>query len=145
MMEKINKLTEVQLRATRKIAMGIGFDEIASELSINRATLYRWRKLPHFAYEVTHLVDAVKEESRERVVRDVSEINDIVLSTLLDVAQNDSSGSARVSAARALTEMVQKAGERTSDNDVMKDQSSEIKALLQLIQKDSGNVIQPSV
>ena len=35
------------------------------------------------------LVESVKEESRVRVVRDISEIKDIILDTLLDVAQND--------------------------------------------------------
>ncbi|NOR71718.1 MAG: hypothetical protein GQ532_18860 [Methylomarinum sp.] len=47
------------------------------------------------------------------------------------VAQNDISGSARV-----LTEMMQKAEERSSQNDVMQDQSDEIKNLLQLIHSE---------
>jgi len=114
-------------------AMGISFREIAAELDINRTTVYRWRKLPPFSEEVSRLVDAAKEESTDRVVRDISEIKDIVLSTLLDVAQYDDSGSARVSAARVLTEMVQKAEERSSSNNVMRDQSEEIKGLPQSI------------
>lgn len=48
-----------------------------------------------------------------------------------NVAQNDISGSTRVSATRVLTEMKQKAEECSSQNNVMQDQSDGIKDLLQ--------------
>ena len=132
----IKELTELQLRAARMTAMGVSYGEIASKLDVNRTTVYRWRKLPGFSAEVSALVDTVKKENRERVVRDISDIKDIVLDALLDVAQYDVSGSARVSAARVLTEMMQKAEERSNQNDVMRDQSGEIKDLLQLIHSE---------
>ncbi len=130
------ELTAIQLRAARMTAMGISFNEIAAELDINRVTVYRWRQLPQFAEEVSRLVNTAREECKERVIRDISEIKDIVMNTLLDVAQYDTSGSARVAAARTLTEMVQKAEDRSDRSDVMRDQSEEIKGLLQLIQKE---------
>ena len=77
--------------------------------------------------------DAAKEESKGIIVKDIAEVKDVVLSTLLDVAKFDSSGSARVIAARALMEMVEKAENSPSDSDVMKDQSEEIKGMLKLI------------
>ncbi len=134
------ELTEIQLKAARMTAMGISFGEIASELNINRTTIYRWRKLPPFSAEISRLVDAAKEENKDLVVRDISEIKDIVLTTLLDVAQYDDSGSARVSAARVLTEMVEKAESRSDKNNVMRDQSDEIKGLLQLIHNERSGV-----
>ena len=130
------ELTEIQLRTARMTAMGISFNEIAAELDINRVTVYRWRQLPQFASEVSKLVNTAREECKDRVIRDISEIKDIVMNTLLDVAQYDTSGSARVAAARTLTEMVQKAEDRSDRSDVMRDQSEEIKGLLQLIQKE---------
>lgn len=137
---KDTELTEIQLKAARMTAMGISYGEIASKLDINRTTVYRWRKLPEFSAEVSALVDTVKKENRERVVRDISDIKDIVLDTLLDVAQYDVSGSARVAAARVLTEMMQKAEERSNQNDVMRDQSDEIKDLLQLIHSEQTGI-----
>ena len=136
----IHELTEPQLRAARMVAMGEAYNDIASQLDIDRTTIYRWRKQSQFAAEVKQLADAVSQEGRKRAVRDVSEINDIVLNTLLDVAQNDASGSARVSAARALTDLVEKAEERAKhvDYDVMRDQSGEIKALLEDIRARSN-------
>ena len=133
------ELSEPQLRAARMIAMGEAYNDIASQLEIDRTTIYRWRKQLQFASEVARLIDTATQEGRNRVVRDVSEINDVVLSTLLDVAQNDASGSARVSAARALTDLVDKAEERAKqvDYDVMRDQSGEIKALLEDIRARS--------
>jgi hypothetical protein len=113
-------------------AMSISFREISTELQINRATVYRWRQLPQFASELSRLVNTAREECKERVIRDISEIKDIVMNTLLDVAQYDTSGSARVSAARALTEMIQKAEDRSDWSDVMRDQSEEIKGLLHI-------------
>lgn len=132
------ELTEVQLRVARLIAMGMGYKEVAGELSIDRTTLYRCRKTPTFSDEVSRLMESAREETRQRVVRDISEINDIVLSTLLDVAQNDSSGSARVQAARTLGEMVQRAEERANnaDDDVMRDRSGEIRAILEHIRQE---------
>ena len=126
------ELSEPQLRAARMIAMGEPYNDISSQLGIDRTTIYRWRKLPVFSAEVKRLVEAATLEGRNRVIRDVSEINDVVLTTLLDVAQNDASGSARVSAARALTDLVERAEERTKRDqfDVMQDQSGEIKAIL---------------
>ncbi len=132
----MTELTDIQLKAARMIAMGIGINHIASQLSINRTTIYRWRKLPNFSDELSHLASTAKTESAERVIRDIAEIKDVVLSTLLDVAQHDASGSARVSAARVLTELMEKTEGRTSQNDVMRDQSDEIKGLLQLIQQE---------
>ena len=127
------ELTEPQLRAARMIAMGDPYNTIASELGIDRTTVYRWRKLPVFSAEVKRLVEAATLAGRNRVIRDVAEINEVILSTLLDVAQHDASGSARVSAARALTDLVTRAEERAKDDqfDVMQDQSNEIKAILE--------------
>lgn len=130
--DSISEMTEPQLRAARMIAMGESYNDISSQLGIDRTTIYRWRKLSEFSTEVKRLVEAAALEGRNRVVRDVSEINDVVLTTLLDVAQNDASGSARVSAARALTDLVERAEERSKRDqfDVMQDQSGEIKAIL---------------
>ncbi len=134
------ELSEPQLRAARMIAMGEPYNDISSQLGIDRTTIYRWRKLPEFSAEAKRLVEPATLEGRNRVIRDVSEINDVVLTTLLDVAQNDASGSARVSAARALTDLVDKAEERAKhvDYDVMRDQSGEIKALLEDIRARSN-------
>lgn len=137
---RTTELTELQLRAARMIAMGISFNEIATELNINRTTIYRWRQFHQFATEVSRLANTAREKCRERVIQDISEIKDIVMNTLIDVALNDSSGSARVSAARALTEMIQKAEDRSDQTDVMRDQSEEIKRLLQLIQGEQLNI-----
>ena len=82
----MGQLTEIQTKAARKAAMGIEFNEIADRLDIDRTTLYRWRKHPLFGAEVTRLIDTAKSETENRVVHDVAEINDIVLTTLLDVA-----------------------------------------------------------
>ncbi len=134
------ELTEPQLRAARMIAMGESYNDIAAQLGIDRTTIYRWRKLPRFSEEVKVLIDTATQEGRNRVVRDIQDINDVVLSTLLDVAQNDSSGGARVSAARALTELVDRAEERAqrAQNDVMRDQSGDIRALLEDIRANRG-------
>lgn len=133
-------LAEPQLRAARMIAMGESYNDISAQLDIDRTTIYRWRKLPSFAAEVSRLIETAMEEGRSRVVRDVSEINDIVLNTLLDVAQNDASGSARVTAARALSDLVEKAEERASpsEHNVMQDQSVEIRGLLEEIKQEQG-------
>ena len=129
------ELTEVQLRAARLLAMGESYKNISTQLGVDRTTIYRWRKLPPFSAELSKLTGAAMAEGRDRVVRDVTEINDIILSTLVDVAENDTSGSARVSAARVLVEMVERAEERAAqtDHDVMKDQSTEIRLLLEEI------------
>ena len=131
-------LTEAQLRAARLIAMGMGYKGVAGELGIDRITLYRWRKMPAFISEVSGLLESAREETRERVVRDVSEVQDLVLDTLIDVARNDSSGSARVSAARTLKEYMDQAEERAKDaeNDLMADKSGEIRAILEHIRKE---------
>ncbi|MFT7467958.1 MAG: transposase-like protein [Candidatus Pseudothioglobus sp.] len=129
------KFSEPQLRAARMIAMGIPFNDIAAELDVDRTTIFRWRKQPQFSAEVKKLTETVAEESHNKVIRDISEIKDVILGTLLDVAQNDASGSARVSAARTLSELVEKAEERSTrvDYDVMRDQTGEIKTILQEI------------
>jgi transposase-like protein len=129
----VNELTEPQLRAARLISLGEAYNDIATELDIDRVTLYRWRKQPEFAEELSRLTQEATQKNREHLVRDISEINDVILGTLLDVAQNDVSGGARVSAARALTELVDRAEERAqrAQYDVMRDQSSDIKALLE--------------
>lgn len=129
------KFSEPKLRAARMIAMGIPFNDIASELGVARTTLFRWRKQPQFDAEVKKLTDAAAEESHNSVVRDISEIRNVILTTLSDVAQNDISGSARVAAARTLSDLVEKAEERSTrvDYDVMRDQTGEIKTLLQEI------------
>jgi hypothetical protein len=134
------ELSEPQLRAARMIAMGEPYNDISSQLGIDRTTIYRWRKLPEFSTEVKRLVEAATLEGRKRVVRDVSEINDVILGTLLDVAQNDSSGGARVSAARALTELVERAEDRAqyAQHDVMRDQSVEIRGLLEDIRAEQN-------
>lgn len=146
----IVELTEIQLRAARLMAMGEPYKDIAQELGVDRTTLYRWRKLSAFSSELSRLTDAAVEEGRNRVVRDVTEINDIVLSTLVDVAENDTSGSARVSAARVLVDMVERAEDRASQatHNVMKDQSGEIRLLLEEIREqhiytDSTGAITP--
>ena len=130
------KLTETQINVTRMIAMGVSFDDIAREFGINRSTIYRWRKLDYFNEEIGRLVNTAKAQSSDRIIRDIEEIKDIVLSTLIDVAQNDSSGSARVSAAKVLSDMIETAEHRINNNNVMQDQSGEIKKLLQQIQAD---------
>ena len=126
-------MTTRQLNAARMIAMGISLNDIAEELQVNRSTIYRWRSLPHFSSEVSRLADAAQQKSHECIVRDIAEIKDVILSTLIDVAQNDGSGSARVSAARVLNEMVLKAEDISDVEDVMQDQSEEIREMLQLI------------
>ena len=72
-------LTEAQLRAARLIAMGMGYKAVARELEIDRTSLWRWRKSSVFMDEVSRLMESAREETRERVVRDVSEVQDLVL------------------------------------------------------------------
>ena len=141
-----HELAEPQLRAARLIAMGESYQDISAQLAIDRTTIYRWRKLPRFADEVSRLIDTAMEEGRSRVVRDVSAISDIVLDTLLDVAQNDGSGSARVSAAKALTDLVERAEDRASgaEYDLMRDQSGEIKTILDDIRSQQVLLTGPS-
>ncbi len=141
------ELTELQLRAARLMSMGVSYKDIAQQIGIDRTTIYRWRQLPEFSAELVNLAEAAKAGGRDRVVRDVSEINDIILSTLIDVAENDASGSARVSAARVLAEMVERAEERAdqASRDIMKDHSGEIRLLLQEIkaqQSDTSCVVE---
>ena len=130
------KLTETQINVARKIAMGINFDDIAQEFGINRSTIYRWRKLDHFNDEIVRLLVAAKTQSSDRIIRDIEEIKDVVLGSLIDVAQYDSSGSVRVSAVKVLADMIETAEHRIKNNNVMQDQSREIKKLLQQIQAD---------
>ncbi len=130
-------LTTLQLDAARMVAMGINFSEIASELQLNRSTLYRWRQQEPFSKTVSQLVDNAARKGTEHMINDITDIKDVILGTLLDVAQNDSAGSARVSAARVLHEMVIRAEERADPDEVMKDQSEEIKSLLKLIQNQN--------
>lgn len=127
-----NTLSEPQIRAARMMAMGIPYNEIAFSVGIDRTTIFRWRKTKPFKEELTRLNSAASQASEKRVVRDVAEINDVILTTLLDVAENDVSGAARVSAARVLSGLVERAEERASrqNHDVMRDQSSEIRELL---------------
>jgi transposase-like protein len=136
------ELTEIQLRAARLMAMGESYKHISEQLDIDRTTIYRWRQLPAFSAELSQLTDAATAEGRDRVVRDVSEINDIVLSTLVDVAENDASGSARVSAARVLVDMIERAEERArqTSHNIMKDHSGEIRLLLQEIKAQQSGV-----
>ena len=133
-------IDEVQLRAARMIVMGVPYNDIAEQINVDRVTLYRWRKQAAFADELSRLTQEASQENREHLVRDISEINDIILGTLLDVAQNDASGGARVSAARALTELVDRAEERAkrTQYDVMRDQSGDIRALLEDIKANRG-------
>jgi transposase-like protein len=135
------ELTEIQLRAARLLAMGESHKNISQQLGIDRTTIYRWRKLPTFSAELSQLTEAAMAEGRNRVVRDVTEINDIILSTLVDVAENDASGSARVSAARVLVDMVERAEDRADQatHNVMKDQSGEIRLLLEEIKAQQPN------
>ncbi len=139
-------LTEIQLRAARLLAMGESYRNISHQLGVDRTTIYRWRKQPKFSVELARLSEAATAEGRDRVVRNVSEINDIILSTLVDVAENDSSGSARVSAARVLVDMVERAEDRASqiDHDVMKDQSGEIRLLLEEIREQQPKMASTS-
>jgi len=125
-------LTEPQLAAARLIAMGIPYNEIASRIGIDRSTIFRWRKSNIFQDELNRLSNAASKASEKRVVRDITEINDVILTTLLDVAENDASGAARVSAARVLSDLVERAEERANrqNHDVMRDQSGEIRELL---------------
>ncbi len=129
-------LTGAQLEALRLMAMGIPYKEIYSKLGVDRTTVYRWRRLPKFAEELSRLVEVATEESTEKVIRDISEIQDVVLDTLLDVAQHDASGGARVAAAKVLTEMMEKAEERAGRSDVMADQTEEIAGLLRIIHQE---------
>jgi len=136
-----SELSEAQLRAARLIAMGMGYKEVASELDVNRTTLYRWRQSPAFSDEVSRLMESAREGVRERVVRDVAEVKDLVLDTLIDVARNSTQDSARVSAARTLGEYMERAEERAKQNqdNVMRDQSGEIKAILEHIRQDQSS------
>ena len=72
-------------------------------------------------------------------MRDVAEVKDLVLDTLIDVARNSTQDSARVSAARTLGEYMERAEERAKQNqdDVMRDQSGEIKAILEHIRQET--------
>jgi vacuolar-type H+-ATPase subunit H len=83
-------------------------------------------------------MDSAREGGRECVVRDVAEVKDLVLDTLIHVARNSTQDSARVSAARTLGEYMERAEERAKQNqdDVMRDQSGEIKAILEHIRQD---------
>lgn len=139
--ENFAELTEVQLRAARLLAMGVSHKNISLQVGIDRTTLYRWRKQSAFSEELSKLTQTASREGRNRVVKDVTEINDIILSTLVDVAENDTSGSARVSAARVLVDMVERAEERAeqTSHDVMKDQSGEIRMLLEEIKSQQPN------
>ena len=136
------ELTEIQLRAARLMAMGESYKNISQQLGIDRTTIYRWRQLPVFSAELSQLTGAAMAEGRDRVVRDVSEINDIILDTLVDVAENDASGSARVSAARVLVDMVERAEERANQasHNIMKDHSGDIRLLLQEIKAQQSDV-----
>jgi transposase-like protein len=140
-LERNVALDEIQLRAARLIAMGVPYNDIAEQINVDRVTLYRWRKQPDFSAELSRLTQEASQENREHLVRDISEINDIILGTLLDVAQNDASGGARVSAARALTELVDRAEERAqrAQYDVMRDQSAEIRGLLEEIKAEQSS------
>ena len=132
------ELSEAQLRAARLIAMGMGYKEVATELGVNRTTVYRWRKSPTFADEVSGLMVSARQGVRERVVRDVTEVKDLVLDTLIDVARNSTQDSARVAAARTLGEYMERAEDRAKQNqgEIMRDQSEEIKTILEHIRKD---------
>ncbi len=143
---KAKELTEAQIRAARLIAMGMDYKAVAGELGITRVTLYRWRKIPIFIKEVSGLIESAREETRGRVVRDVSEVQDLVLDTLIDVARNDSSGSARVAAARTLKEYMDEAQRRADEanNDLMADRSGEIKAILEHIRGEKADSLPPS-
>lgn len=140
------ELTEAQLRAARLIAMGMDYKAVAGELGITRVTLYRWRKVPAFIEEVSGLIESAREETRGRVVRDVSEVQDLVLDTLIDVARHDSSGSARVAAARTLKEYMDEAQRRAeqADSDLMADRSGEIRAILEHIKNEQGGSLPQS-
>jgi len=124
-----NGLSEVQLRAARLIAMGMGYMDVATELGVNRTTLYRWRMSPAFSEQVSRLMASARDGVRERVIRDVTEVKDLVLDALIDVARNSTQDSARVAAARTLGEFMERAEERArqNQNDVMRDQSGEIR------------------
>ena len=130
-----NGLSEAQLRAARLIAMGMGYKDVATELGVNRTTLYRWRSFPAFSEQVSRLMSSAREGVQERVLRDVADVKDLVLDTLIDVARNSTQDSARVSAARTLGEFMERAEERAkqNQNDVMRDRSGEIRAILEHI------------
>ena len=70
------EVSETQLRASRLTAMGMGYKDVATELDVNRTTLYRWRKSHAFSDEVSRLMDSAREGGRERVVRDAAEVKD---------------------------------------------------------------------
>ena len=131
-------LSEAQLRAARLIAMGMGYKDVATELGVNRTTLYRWRRSPAFSEQVSRLMASAREGVQERVIRDVAEVKDLVLDTLIDVARNSTQDSARVAAARTLGEFMERAEERArqNQNDVMRDQSGEIRAILEHIRQE---------
>lgn len=127
----MSQLTEKQNQAARLIALGFDYTDISKEIGVGRATLYRWRKKTEFDCLVSELLTASQQQNHQALIRDIDQINELVLSTLQDVAINDSSGSARVAAAKALSDLVVRAEERASEKDsVMIDQSSEIKKLI---------------
>ena len=131
-----------QLRAAQLIAKGLPTVEIAKELDIDRATLWRWRKHPEFMAELSRLSDAIKKENKSRLILDVAQIQELVLETLVDVAQNSNQDSARVQAARTLKEYMDRSEERAKERnrEVMQDQSEEIRAILGSIRQEKLSI-----
>ncbi len=71
----------------------------------------------------------------------IVQIKDVVLGVLLDVAKNDSSGSAPAAAARTFGEYVERHEERAkhADNDLMADKPGETKVILEHIMDEKSS------
>ena len=133
-------LSETQMKAVSLLALGTPVTDIATACGVTRMTIHNWRKLPAFRDHLEDLLAQAKEQAGHAIIRDIAEVKELVLGTLIDVARNDSSGSARVAAARTLKEYMDEAQRRAqeADNDLMADRSGEIKAILEHIKNEKA-------
>jgi len=134
-------LSETQMKAASLLALGTPVTDIAAACGVTRMTIHNWRKLPAFRDHLEDLLTQAKEQAGHAIIQDIVEVKELVLGTLIDVARNDSSGSARVAAARTLKEYMDQAEERAkrADSDLMADKSGEIKAILEHIRQENAD------
>jgi hypothetical protein len=62
-----NQLTERQIRAVDLLLHGLSDADVATQLGIDRTTVFRWRKLDHFARELDQQRRAVLQSSVSRL------------------------------------------------------------------------------
>ena len=71
-------LSARQVRAARLIADGLSYSEVASQLRVGRATLYRWRQDPHFSAYVAQFIhetaDVTTHKSRGFIQKALSRV-----------------------------------------------------------------------